>query len=1236
MSRTPRQPRSFRRRLARRLAAVVLLVVALAALASPWWLPVAIVHVASSQGVAIGSWHAVGWGRIEYRDVTYSRPGVRVHVDVARLPRFVIFPRGRATDAGEAPIEVGRVEATFSATQPAANRAPPSVTALLHSVDQGWAQAARWLPAARVREAVLDLDKTRLELRDLVWDRQELQVHVRMPQREIEGSVALGHARAGVLALQAEVPARRAKLAVTCETSETAAKLAGTATWSDTPFALEAEFGPEGVVPAAASVRAETMSLPPELFGLKGYAPITGSVAAAWSQETYTLNLVARAEPLQGSEWPRATAEVRASGSWQRLRFDAIDIQLPAVRAALSHPLEIDLAGRTPTEPAQFSVDADLGGIPVLEARGHISGTALVRPTEEGNATVEFSVAGEGLGWRELDGGTLNVRGTWRQPELNLSEATIAFGEEARGELSLRYDAVRRHVSDARIRAVLPRAILQHLARNLPPCDRAEIEIAGDGDWPNLRHRGSISLAGFEWTRARRVDGKVHWTGEGTSVAVDGQLGLAGGGTLPFAGEAARADDGVYRGRIDRVAWNDEQGEWWRLEQPVNASYDPASGDLSIEPWRIQGTDFQMSGRALVRGPAVGDVSLQVNGLDGRRFGGVLPEAIRSGRIDRLALRARWDHGPAEVDGSLRALYSPVADTSYAVEGEFQTREGGIAFGSIRVADASGVVLQGEGRLPLLIAGTDAGFRIDLMRDAPIALSLDSQPNPVFWKSIADLTGWTLEDPKLTCHLDGSLAAPRGEVDFSAATLIPPSIKLANGGQLPSLTGLEVRFAADDAGLSITQGMVAVDYRWITLTGQAPWQAWKVWRESGEVDWRHARFDLASNPLPIAIASRIFPTMLAPEGEVSIKIAHRPDDGLSGQIWLHGAAVRPVGPLGSIRDIASQLDFSGYAVVLTELRGYLGGQPVRVTGQADLTDSSHPQFDLRVKSSRVPLVRRAGLIVRAEVDLELKRGPTDVPKVTGRVDFGPSLYSADLLELLPSGVDRPEKRPPYFSVEEEPFSHWQLDVAAHGEGFLRLTTPFYKDLLSTDVRLTGTLGEPRAEGWVWGTGGAVSFPFGRIPVEQVLVTLSRENPFEPQLTVSGEGRVFGYDIRMEASGPASEPRLLFNSDPPLTSQQVFMMLTTGAVPDEEHAIGTSGRASRLAMYIGRNLAAGLGIGGGYGGDDRLEIRSGEDFTREGRETVVVQYDLGRRWAIVGEYDRFDEYNGGIKFRLVNR
>jgi hypothetical protein len=95
------------------------------------------------------------------------------------------------------------------------------------------------------------------------------------------------------------------------------------------------------------------------------------------------------------------------------------------------------------------------------------------------------------------------------------------------------------------------------------------------------------------------------------------------------------------------------------------------------------------------------------------------------------------------------------------------------------------------------------------------------------------------------------------------------------------------------------------------------------------------------------------------------------------------------------------------------------------------------------------------------------------------------------------------------------------------------------------------------------------------------------------------------------------------------------MLSSGAVPGDSNAIATTDRARRMAFFLGRNIASGLGLNSG-GGNDRLVVRSGEDFTRSGGETIYVQYDLDGQWSVVGEYDRFDAYNGGLKFRIINR
>ena len=40
-----------------------------------------------------------------------------------------------------------------------------------------------------------------------------------------------------------------------------------------------------------------------------------------------------------------------------------------------------------------------------------------------------------------------------------------------------------------------------------------------------------------------------------------------------------------------------------------------------------------------------------------------------------------------------------------------------------------------------------------------------------------------------------------------------------------------------------------------------------------------------------------------------------------------------------------------------------------------------------------------------------------------------------------------------------------------------------------------------------------------------------------------------------------------------------------------------------------------------------------DISEQGRETYNIEYKLADRWALTGEYDEFDDYYGGLKWRM---
>jgi len=52
--------------------------------------------------------------------------------------------------------------------------------------------------------------------------------------------------------------------------------------------------------------------------------------------------------------------------------------------------------------------------------------------------------------------------------------------------------------------------------------------------------------------------------------------------------------------------------------------------------------------------------------------------------------------------------------------------------------------------------------------------------------------------------------------------------------------------------------------------------------------------------------------------------------------------------------------------------------------------------------------------------------------------------------------------------------------------------------------------------------------------------------------------------------------------------------------------------------------------------ERLTIKSGEEISDQGRPTYHVEYKLTEHWSLVGEYDRFGDFNAGFKWRILSR
>jgi translocation and assembly module TamB len=557
----------------------------------------------------------------------------------------------------------------------------------------------------------------------------------------------------------------------------------------------------------------------------------------------------------------------------------------------------------------------------------------------------------------------------------------------------------------------------------------------------------------------------------------------------------------------------------------------------------------------------------------------------------------------------------------------------GIELKEFKVMDAGRVLTQATGRLPL-VWQMEPMPHLSLDETAPLEVSASTEPDSPLWAIVSAATGLELTKPTAKINLTGTLSHPVGELQVNVAQLrvAPERFKYS----VPEFADLTLALQFSREKISVPNFSATVDGQPIQASGQVPmndarWQ--QLWREPAAFDWSEAAARVEISNADLAPLARQWPDFPVAQGRLSAHVELTPGRTFSGELHLSDAASRPLPALGALRDIKADLLLADHLFTVQTMTGTLGSEPVTLEGSVMLVPGAAPRLALRLKGQNLPLVRNTGLLLRSDLDLRADTDAAGLTRLSGALTVRDCLVLANvnLKTLLPTGLQGVTRQPPYFAVGAEPFHHWPVAVEVRAPGTVRVRTTAYNGTASANFQLGGTLGEPRAVGELTVDQGQVLFPFATFKVKQGAVRLPEADPFHAVVSLNATSQRRDYQLRLEMTGELPTPNVAISSTPVLEAADVLLLVMTGQPPASvtTTAVASGPRLALLGAYLGRGLFQDLGISG----EDRLEISSGEQISEQGRETYEFEYKLSKRWSLQGEYDQFDCYNAGLKWRV---
>lgn len=1203
----------------------------------PFWFPWVLRPLAERAGVHYARFEREGYGRFSLYALSYTNGSVRIGAQrVEALTPSVWFWRLAAgTEKQAAPFLA--ISGWHLESLPTTATTGGSVYSEAQELAADLKLLRRWMPLAVLSNGTVRVENTLVEIPALNWSRGNLNFGIEVPKLKVSLSGILSTEMPYELRIRSEPLHLFSNMRLS--TNLSGLDLQSTNLWWSNRVEAQAQFGRTGNLPEQASLQARDFRIPPELLQMPDYGEIVGSLDAKWQAGQFVMDLKARARPQTAqTNLPPLDLELHAHGDTNSAVVETARLSSPWLRAELSRGLALDFTGQLLRERADLRLSVDLTRQPWLLLRGTLNGEADFSPATGKFPIGRFHLSGVGVGTQALEARSFEVAGELNWPWLRISEVHAAFNDSSTASVSANLQMIEKVIEAGRFAFAGPL-----VRRWLPPgYSYQDLAVTGQmhGPFNELTHSGHLQITNLVTPDLRSVNVALDWQGKQTNLnpAVveisSGRSSLSAQGALNIEGVGVNLT-------LDQLTLRRDGKPLLALDKSVDLSFSKRPGSeaswlASVNSLHWAGSAGDLSLQAAVDWPGSGSLEVSAKDFDSELVADVLKAKIEPFALRALTLSAGWTNGP--MNYALEVSAAGNTNIPFAAELKLSGGAKGLSLPTFRLLEQSSPVISAQGFLPLTINPGPASKLVQMDRNARLHLEAVTVSQGALWDRITAWTGIGLRQPHLSLNISGTANAPQGQVELQVQHLQLPKSKQP----MPALDDLRLDLQFDRLEARMTDFHLLVQGQPVTLTGALPLGD-SFW--AGLAKMRVAYLEKASGHLRIekaelASVAVLYP-VLSPQGELSADLSLRPGLSLEGQLTVqHGrTGALPSLSLGPLREIDLKMTIRERTLRLERATANLGGGELQMTGLADLRGTNWlkdilPPFAFSLLGTNVPLAQQPGAIVRGDLMLAATRTNGAPPLISGTVNLRDSYFLTDLTALIPGTVATPSQRPPYFSVDSPFLANWRLAVHVTGDRFLKVRTTVFNGEVSANLTLQGNLEDPMALGDVRIDSGNVSFPFGSLAVQQGFVTLSSANPYQPQLAVNATSKQFGYTIKMEVSGPANAPVIQFTSTPPLSSEQILLLLTTGALPRGAFSLTAQQRAQTFAMFLAQDLMTKLGIGGT--GEQRLTIRSGEEISQTGKPTYSIEFKLNKDWSVVAEYDRFGDYDAGFKWRVYSK